>query len=314
VKRNTIAVLLLAAVSCVLWAANQESPGFTIRYFDQKVYFLGDPIVLQVQVSNTGTDTLQLNVADNRYFNLDFDVRTLTNVGVNHSQDFTTQRTSDQPVFFRGVSLQPGEMYSFTVDLTRYIGFTAPGQYVVQGSFFPDLFRGPQSAALYSNRLSLNIKPPNLTEEQKQVVEAETGALLARQSLPPDEVVTWTIGARQKSQWERFFLYLDLESLLRRNPDKDRVFRQSTEAAQRQMIDQFKTQLMQTTINQEISVIPTSFDIQKTSYDASQATVQVLERFQYPDYTDLKAYTYYLKKSDRYWIIYDYDVKNQGTL
>ncbi len=71
---------------------------------------------------------------------------------------------------------------------------------------------------------------------------------------------------------------------------------------------------MQTTINQEISVIPTSFEVQKTSYDASQATVQVLERFQYPDYTDLKAYTYYLKKSDRYWIIYDYDVKNQGTL
>ena len=74
-------------------------------------------------------------------------------------------------------------------------------------------------------------------------MEAETGALLARQALPPDEVVSWTISARQKSQWERFFLYLDLESLLRKNPEKDRSFRNATEAARRQMVDQFRQQL-----------------------------------------------------------------------
>lgn len=144
-------------------------------------------------------------------------------------------------------------------------------------------------------------------------MEAQTGALIARAPLPPDEVVSSTISARQKSQWERFFLYLDLESLLRRNPERDRIFARSTEAAQRQMIDQFRQELMQSRIDQEISIIPSSFEVQKTTYDSSRATVEVLERFRYPDYTELKQYTYLLKKSDRYWIIYDYEIKNLGT-
>ena len=151
------------------------------------------------------------------------------------------------------------------------------------------------------------------TAEEKAVVDAETGALLARQALPPDEVVTWTIAARQKSQWEKFFLYLDLESLMRKNPEKDRSFRNASETARRQMVSQFRQQLRAMTIQQDISVIPSSFKIQKTSYDDAEASVQVLEKFAYPDYTELKAFTYHLKKSDRYWIIDDYQIRNQGT-
>jgi hypothetical protein len=313
VRKTITIILVLFAVSRPFWAMAQDAQGFTIRFFDQKVYFLGDPIQVEAVLTNTGTDTLRFKVADNRFYNLDFDVRTTTNVGLGHAKEFTIERNSDQPVFFREVALQPGEKYGITIDLTSYAAFASAGQYVVQAIFFPELFRGPDSATLTSNRLTLNVKPPVATAEEKAMVEAETGALLARQALPPDETVSWTIAARQKSQWERFFLYLDLETLMRKNPDKDRVFRNSTETAQRKMVDQYRQQLMQTTILQDISVIPSSFTVQKTSYDASEATVQVLEKFKYTDYTELKAYTYHLKKSDRYWIIYDYEIKNQGT-
>jgi hypothetical protein len=189
----------------------------------------------------------------------------------------------------------------------------SPGQYVLQATFYPQLFRGADSESMKSNRLALNVKPAVVTAEEKALVQAETGMMLARSVLPPDEVVGWTIGARQKSQWERFFLYLDLESLMRKNPDKDRSFRNATEAARRQMVDQFRQALRQMTIRQDISVIPTSYQVLKTSYDATDATVQVLEKFKYPDYTELKQYTYHLKKTDRYWIIYDYEIRNQGT-
>ncbi|HEY9595626.1 MAG TPA: hypothetical protein VHE79_14200 [Spirochaetia bacterium] len=312
-RKTIIVVLVLFAAACPFWASAQDVQQFSIRYFDQKVYFLGDPIQVEAVITNTGTDTLRFKVADNRFFNLDFDVRTTTNVGLEHAKQFTIERNSDQPVFFREVSLEPGEKYGIVVDLTKFAGFSGPGQYVVQATFFPELFRGADSASMRSNRLSLNVKPPVATAEEKAVVEAETGALIARQVLPPDEVVRQTIGARQKSQWERFFLYLDLESLMRKNPEKDRSFRNATESAQRQMLDQFRQQLRQTKIRDDISVIPSSFDVQKTTYDASEATVTVLERFKYPDYTELKTYTYHLKKSDRYWIIYDYEIRNQGT-
>jgi len=287
--------------------------GFSVRFFEQKIYFLGDEIQVQAVIENDTPDTQRFRVADNRYYNLDFDVRTTTNIPLAHAKEFTMGRGSDQPVFFRDVSLEPGENYSFVVDLTKYIAFSDAGLFVLQAMFYPDLFRGPDSAVMTSNRMTLNIKPPVIGAEQRAKVEAETGALIARAPLPPDEVVASTISARQKSQWEKFFLYLDLESLLRRNPEQDRVFRRSTELVQHQMIDQFRQELMQSKIDQEISVIPTSFEVQKTTYDASNATVQVLERFKYPDYTELKQYTYLLKKSDRYWIIDDYEIQNLGT-
>ena len=55
-----------------LWA--QQAPAtqdFNIRFFDQKVYFLGDAIQIEAVVTNNGTDTMRFKVADNRFFNLD---------------------------------------------------------------------------------------------------------------------------------------------------------------------------------------------------------------------------------------------------
>jgi hypothetical protein len=313
VRKTITAVLVLFAVSSPFWAASQDNQQFSIRFFDQRVYFLGDEIQVEAVITNTGTDTLRFKMADNRFFNMDFDVRTTRNVGLDHAKEFTIERNSDQPVFFREVSLEPGEKYGIVVDLTQFAAFTSPGQYVLQATFFPELFRGPDSSFMKSNRLSLNVKPAAANAGEKATMQAENGALLARQPLPPDEVVSGTVSARQKSQWERFFLYLDLESLMRKNPEKDRIFRNSTEAQQRQMVDQFRQQLRQTTIQQDISVIPSSFEIKKTTYDSSEGTVEVLEKFKYPDYTELKAYTYHLKKSDRFWIIHDYEIKNLGT-
>ncbi len=294
-------------------AGSANAATFAIRYSEQKVYFLGDSIMIELNVQNNTPDTVRFLVADNRYFNLDFDVRTTTNLPVAHARDFTMGRNSDQPVLYREVTLRPGENYSTVEDLTRYINFTDAGLYVVQAMFYPQLFRGPGSTVMQSNRMTLNLKPPVIGAEERARVEAQTGALIARAPLPPDEVVSSTITARQKSQWEKFFLYIDLEALLRRNPDRDRAFRRATETAQRQMMDQFRQQLMQARIEQDIGIIPSSFEVQKTSYDASQATVEVLEKFKYPDYTELKQYTYLLKKQDRYWIIYDYEIKNLGT-
>lgn len=313
-RKTITAVLVLFAVSSPFWAASQDTQQqFSIRFFDQRVYFLGDEIQVEAVITNTGTDTLRFKMADNRFFNMDFDVRTTRNVGLDHAKEFTIERNSDQPVFFREVSLEPGEKYGIVVDLTQFAAFTSAGQYVVQATFFPELFRGPDSSSMKSNRLSLYVKPAAANAEEKATLQAENGAMLARQPLPPDEVVSGTITARQKSLWERFFLYLDVESLMRKNPEKDRIFRNSTEAQQRQMADQFRQQLRQTSIQQDISVIPTSFEIRKTTYDSSEGTVEVLEKFKYPDYTELKAYTYHLKKSDRFWIIYDYEIKNLGT-
>lgn len=312
-KYTVAAAVILLALSCPFAVASQDDSGFSIRFYDKKVYFLGDEVQIEAVIENTTPATMRFKVADNRFFNLDFDVRSTTNLPVEHARQFITERNADQPVFFREVSLEPGEKYAIVVDLTRFASFTEPGLFVLQGTFYPELFRGSQSASLKSNRLTLNVKPPVVTAEERAKVEAETGALIARAALPPDEVVAYTIQARQRSQWEKFYLYLDLEALLRRNPEKDRVFRRSSPDAQRQMIERFKEELRRTTIDQEISVIPTSFELLKTTYTPSEGTVIVKQKFRYADFTEVKQYTYHLKKADRFWIIVDYDIRNLGT-
>jgi len=312
VKRCFACLCLLAVLISSAFSAEDES-GFSIRFYDKKVYFLGDQIQVEAAITNETTESMRFNIADNRFFSLDFDVRTTTNLALGHARQFTTERNSDQPVFFRDVTLAPGEKYSIVVDITAYAAIENAGLYVLQGQFFPALWRGKDSQVLKSNKLTLNVRPPVVTSEMRAAIEAETGALIAREPLAPDLVVAYTIQARQRSQWDKFFLYLDLPSLLRKNPDKDRVWRRSDEEAQQAMIGQFKQQLMASTIDQDINVIPTSFEIQKTSYSPSEGTVQVLEKFAYSDFTELKRYTYHLKKVDRYWIIDDYEIKNLGT-
>lgn len=311
--RRPLAVIILLAAACVLAGAAEGGTEFSIRFYEKKVYFLGDEILVEALIRNTGASTLRFKVADNRAFNLDFDVRTPTNVALDHAREFTARRTSDQPVFFRELSLEPGEQYAIVVDLGDYAAFDQPGLYKLRAVFYPELYRTGASASIVSDWLTLNLRPAAATQAMRAAIDAETGVLLARQSLPPDEVVRWTISARQKSEWDKFFLYLDLEQLLRRSAEKDRVYRTSSEEARRAMVEQFKQDLRQSRIEGDINVIPSSFEIRSTAYGPSEGRVEVLEKFRYADYTEVKSYTYRLQRRDKYWIIVDYEIKNLGT-
>jgi hypothetical protein len=311
--RRLLAVITILASACALAGAAQDGTGFSIRFSEKKVYFLGDEILIEALVRNTGTSTYSFKVAGELVYNLDFDVRTPTNVPLDHAREFTTRRTSDQPVFFRQMSLEPGEQYAIVVDLAKYAAFDQPGLYKLRARFFPELFRTSTSASIVSDWLTLNLRPGPATQAMRAAVDTETGVLLAREALPPDEVVARTITARQKSEWDKFFLYLDLEKLLRRSSEKDRVWRNSSEEARRAMVEQFRQDLRQSRIDGDINVIPYAFEIQKTAYGPDTGTVQVLEKFRYPDYTELKSYTYHLQRQDKYWIIVDYEIKNLGT-
>jgi hypothetical protein len=313
--RRLLAVITILASACALAGAAQDSPGFSIRFFEKKVYFLGDEIFVEALIKNTGADTIRFQVAQNRVFNLDFDVRTPTNVALEHAREFTTQRTSDQPVFYREMSLEPGEQYAIVVDLANYAAFDQPGLYKLRALFFyPELNRTSSSPSIVSDWLTLNLRPGPVTQTMRAAVDTETGVLQARdERMPPDEVVKWTITARQKSEWDRFFLYLDLEKLLRRSDQKDRAYRNSSEEARRAMVEQFKQDLRQSRIDGDINVIPYAFEIQKTEYGPEAGTVRVLERFKYPDYVEKKLYTYHLQRQDKFWIIVNYEIKNMGT-
>ena len=312
--KRFFAILAFEVVSLsAVFGLSGEHISFSIQFREKSIYFLGDPIWIEATIANISSQTFNFKVADNRFYNLDFMVRTPKNVRLNHAQEFTIERNSDQPVFFREVSLEPGERYGFVVELNKFMMIDATGLFVVECVFYPQLFRGNRPVEMKSNALTLHVRPPADTPEVRALFDVETGKAVLREPLPPDDVVEYTLTARQREQWEKFFLYIDLESLLRKNPEQDRTYRKLSEEDQRTMLDRYREELKLERVEQEILLVPTSFEIIKTTYTPFEGSVKVIERFRYRYYTEIKEYVYYLRRLDRFWVIYNYEIRNLGT-
>jgi hypothetical protein len=291
---------------------------FSIRYFDKRIYYLEqDPIFIQVTITNNSPSTFRFKLADERAFSVDFDVRTNSNRAVEAADILVRKRSQSQQVYFREVSVEPGESFSFVEDLKNYAALTQSGTYVVQARIYPELYQTVklESGGILSNRLSLSIRPALIPGPDGIPLEldVETNAVLVREKLPPDEVVSYLLTARQKSQWEKFFLYLDLEAMLSRDAYRRRQYNAESEEGRLRMIARYRQDLQNSVIDGDISLIPMNFTIERTVYNGQTGTVTVLEYFRVGTYTERKRYTWYLEKKDDIWVIVDYSVVNLGT-
>ena len=309
-------VLLCAVVAFALIGpfANAQGVDLSIRFFDTEVYFPDSEIQVKLTIRNESPESFRFRLAENRVFNIDFDVRTLSNRELDASQQFINARTSNQRVFYRELTLQPGAEYGFVEDLGDYIDIQDPGVYVITATFYPELVDG-STEAIRSDRLMLSVRPRVATVEEvvQERIDQETSEILEREQIPPDEVVRRTIRARQQGQWNRFFLYLDVESLLRGNPAREREYVRMSEQERQEELAEFREQLRAESIDQEISAIPETFEILQTSYTQNEGQVVANLRFREEGFTAIRKYTYYLRKDDQSWEIYDYTVSNLGT-
>lgn len=306
------ALVTLLAATGVLPQSQQVD--FTVRFFDKTIYEPGTPVRLKLMLRNDSGSTYRFRLAENRAFNLNFQVLTSTNTAVPQADSLIRERTTSRRVFYRELILQPGEEFAFVVDLNDFVQLPGPGLYVVTAQFFPNLYSPESAEQLASNRLTLSVRPQSDTVEGvMQEVEQQTRSELEQQAIPPDEVVEYTVRARQRGQWNRFFLYLDLESLLRASPDRERRYIRLSEDEQQQALEQFRQELRAERLEEAILVIPDDFEMVRTSYTQNQAEVVVDMRFEYDDYTEIRRYTYRLERRNSVWLITNYDVTNLGT-
>ncbi len=312
---------------------------------DKRVYYAGQgPILIQLTITNKGASTYRFFLADERAFSVDFDVRTMTNRSMEPSEILIRKRTQNQRVFFREVLIQSGESFSFTEDLTDYVTLNETGSYVVQARLYPQLYQqkpndvpgstmyrnssgtvmssiardpaqGRENPSLDSNRLALTLRPAPLAEPGKAVpvLDADTNAILVRQNLPPDQIISYILTARQKGQWEKFFLYLDLEAMLVRDSARKRQWQAESEEGRQRMLERYRSDLKSAMIDGDISTIPIEFTIERTNYGAEEGTVTVLEKFRYGTYVEKKRYTYFVRRKDGIWVVVNYSVVNLGT-
>jgi len=310
-------VLFIFSGLASLAASDAGQVEFNIRFFDRRIYFVEtDPINVQVTITNNSPSPFRFKLADDRAFSIDFDIRTMSNRPLANADSLTRKRTVNSQVFFREVTIETGESFSFVEDLREYIKFGQPGSYRVKAKIYPELFRASNTMAIETNYLNLNLRPAVIPGPDGIPLEMDvaTGAVLVRQRLPPDEVVTYMLTARQQAQWERFFLYLDLETMLQRDPVQSRKYNAENEGGRRKMVANYRLDMQKSTTDGDIVLIPTSFDILKTEYNNDKGTVVVMQRFRYINFTELKRYTYFLEKRDNIWIIVNYTVEGMGTI
>ena len=272
-----------------------------------------NPVLVHISIKNNSTETKRFKLADDRMFSIDFNVITIKNQTLPQSENLIKKRTTNRTVYFREIALDNGEEYSFTENLKDYIDITDPAVYYADLKFYPELYKS-KYISLDSNRLTLEVRPsPSVAASSILPVTDNTSELLKPEDISPDKVVERTIIARQKSLWDQYFLYMDIEAMLQRNAVAKRKYNAVSADERARLLKNYKADLMQSRIDNDIVAVPESFEIEKTLYSRTEGTVTVTEWFKYPNFREKKSYVYKVRQREGIWQIYDYVVTNLGT-
>lgn len=317
---SIIAILLVFGQISVF--AESDIPDYSqasvsIKYYNRDIYYPGNaeefPINVHITIKNNGPETLRFKLADDRAFSLDFKAFTVKNNQLDLTDKIIQKRTTNQTVYFREIALEQGEEYSFIENVKDFLKIEESSVYYLELNFYPELYKS-KYLNLKSNRLTLEIRPsPSAASSNVLPVKQQTVEILKPMDLSPDKIVEQTIIARQKSLWDQYFLYMDVQSLLERNPAMKKKYAALSAQERDRMLQSFKADLMQSRIENDIVAIPEKFEIEKTSYTPSEGAVVVIEWFKYPNYSEKKRYTYKIRQHEGIWQIYDYTVVNLGT-
>ena len=272
-----------------------------------------NPVFVHISIKNNSTETLRFKLADDRMFSVDFNGYTIKNLQLPQTEKLIRKRTTNQTVYFKEIALENGEEYSFVENLKDYIEIQEPSVYYIELKFYPELYKS-KYLSITSNRLALEIRPsPSAASSSVLPVKNKSAELLKPEEISPDKVVEQTIIARQKSLWDQYFLYLDVESMLQRNASAKRKYISSSADERARMLKNYRADLMQSRIDNDIVAVPEKFEIERTVYSKTEGTVTVTEWFKYPNYREKKSYVYKVRQREGIWQIYDYTVTNLGT-
>jgi len=168
-------------------------------------------------------------------------------------------------------------------------------------------------AKIVSNQLTINLRPGDIEEDYiVELKSLEDEKRLFAEKKSPDEVVRYVLDARMKGEWEKFFLYIELEKLIQWNNIFNSRYRKADIERKKEILTEYKEYLKQNSID-EISYLPHGYKIMRTEYTEGKAKVETIVEYKYIDYIEKKYYTYFLFKKGSVWYIESYEVMNLGS-
>ncbi len=290
---------------------NTSATTFNLRFFNQRVYYPGTPVWLQASITNNSAEDFIFSLADEPLMNMSVRVGTLTNQTVTAVDEVAVRSLRVEPSLYRLIKLRPGEQMSFLVELSNFVDIRQAGNYIIEAEFDPDFFN--KSVPMVADKLRLVVRPSVTGQEFQDMVDLESGELLVRQALSPDQVVSFVLMARQRSQWNRVFLYMNVESFYQRNTNRRRRFLNASDEMRIRLIEQYKDDIRAERIDAEIATAPDEFSILQVIHTPTDATVRTRQVYFRRQFNEVKEFVWTLHNYDGVWIIEDFSVKNLGT-
>lgn len=321
VKRSIFLIITFLSIFChSIFAQNftNQNNGIdvSIKYYNKTVYYPEsseeNPIYVHITIANNGTEPFRFKLADDRMFSIDFNAFNVKNKSLPQQQNLISKRTTSQTVYFREISIESGEEYSFIENLKDYVVIEDTGIYYFDLKFYPELYKNKLNF-IKSNRLTLDVRPSPDIAVAMLPTNVTNSAVLTPEPISPDKVIEQTIIARQRELWDQFFLYMDVEQMFTRDAARDRKYRTASADERTRMLANYKADLMLSKIDNDIVSIPERFSIERTTYSQTEGTVTVIQWFKYDTFTEKKRYEYFLRQRDGIWLIYDYRVENLGS-
>ena len=309
--------LLLILLSAPVFPASGDVR-CSIRYFNKKIYYSGDTVELRVELFNNSPENFSFQAADPKHFNTKITMKDLTGKELKDKYKFTRETSSVQHVYYRNMTIQPGEVFAFNIYLNDIVEITEPGLYFLQLEFFPGITGSNDS--IKSNIIDFSLRPSLGLSEVQKIIDYETGEILRKEKKSPDEVVEYTINALQKSESDKYFLYLDLESIMLKSQDRRERYIRLSDIERQKLTEEYRLMMIKnmqtdyrTAAAEAIIYRPFYYKIIKTWYTGVNAEVIVEQKFRYEQIVEIKEYTYKLRKIDGIWLIHDYIIINKGT-
>lgn len=321
VKRSIFLIITFLSIFChSIFAQNYTNQNngidVSIKYYNKTVYYPEsseeNPIYVHITIANNGTEPFRFKLADDRMFSIDFNAFNVKNKSLPQQQNLISKRTTSQTVYFREISIESGEEYSFIENLKDYVVIEDTGIYYFDLKFYPELYKNKLNF-IKSNRLTLDVRPSPDIAVAMLPTNVTNSAVLTPEPISPDKVIEQTIIARQRELWDQFFLYMDVEQMFTRDAARDRKYRTASADERTRMLANYKADLMLSKIDNDIVSIPERFSIERTTYSQTEGTVTVIQWFKYDTFTEKKRYEYFLRQRDGIWLIYDYRVENLGS-
>ena len=295
---------------------NQTQLRYNIQLHNQELYTPESTILIRHTITNDSAEQFLFHLANDRIFNIGIEAQTEGGTPLEEAELVYIRLKKGVPILYREITLAPGEAFSFIESLKELVRIEQPGDYIVRSRFYPTLVTSDTTAdtLLSSGSLRVTIRPSIPPPIGKQPEPPIPPTPLNRQDINPDEVVRYLLDARIDEDWGRFFLYLNVTSIYRALPDRDRIFTRLAARNQLLEIEKFRTDLQRGTTKDSIALQPLAYTVIETSYNNDRA--QVVAELQFRSIgrgASVRRYVYFLRRDNASWEIYDYTVQILGA-